>query len=279
LKPTEYFETIVVDNCSTDGTVEMLKESYPEIQLIENQDNFGFAQATNQGVNVANGENILFLNPDTELTEYAISILLGTLLDNPNAGAIGARLIGPDGVIQDSAYPSLTLFREFWRLFHLDRLRPFATYPLRKWAYDIPRKVEVVQGACMLMRREALDDVGWLDEDYFMYTEEVDFCYRLLDAGWEIFWEPRAVVIHHGGQSTRQRKSEMFLRLYESKILFFRKHHGQVLAGAYKGILLLAALSRIVVAWLHGLAGSKSKEVHRVMAQNYIKLLRRLPSL
>jgi GT2 family glycosyltransferase len=279
LKHTDFVETIVVDNCSTDGTVEMLRESYPEIHLIENSDNLGFAQATNQGIRISNGKIILFLNPDTELTEHALSILIDTLKDHPNGGAVGARLIGPDGDIQESAYPSLTLFREFWRLFHLDRIRPFATYPLGKWSYDLPHKVEVVQGACMLVRREALDEVGWLNEDYFMYTEEVDLCYRLLDAGWEIYWEPRAVIIHHGGQSTRQRKSEMFLRLYESKILFFRKHHGQVLTGAYKGVLLLAALSRIVAAWLESLVGSQQQEANRVIAQHYLQLLRRLPSL
>jgi GT2 family glycosyltransferase len=275
----ELIETIVVDNCSTDGTVEALKQKYPEVIVIENVDNVGFARATNQGVMQASGVNILLLNPDTELGEYTLSILIQTLKETPTAGAVGARLVSPNGRMQESAYPRIGLFREFWRLFHLDSLRQFAQYPLERWPQDRPHRVEVVQGACLLLRRKALDDVGLLDEDYFMYTEEVDLCYRLMLEGWEILWEPRAVVIHYGGQSTQHRKTEMFIKLYESKILFFRKHHGRLSARVYKGLLLLASLPRVFLSGAGGLTGIGHQQEQRERALNYLQLLRRLPSL
>lgn len=279
LENPEFVETIVVDNCSTDGTVEMLKANYPEVTLVENLENVGFARGTNQGVQHATGESILLLNPDTELTEHAISVLMTTLKSNPGVGAVGARLVSPDGTLQESAYPTIRLFREFWRLFHLDRFAPIATYPLKNWSFERLHRVDVVQGACLLVRRQALNEVGLLDEDYFMYTEEVDLCYRLIQAGWEVCWEPRAVVVHHGGQSTRQRQAEMFLRLYESKILFLRKHHGHVSAEAYKGLLLLASLPRVIGGGLAGISGSGPGDQRRVIARNYLQLLSKLPSM
>jgi hypothetical protein len=129
----------------------------------------------------------------------------------------------------------------------------------------------------LLIRREALDEVGLLDENFFMYTEEVDLCFRLNRAGWEILWEPRALVVHYGGQSTRQRKTEMFLRLYESKILFFRKHHGRFLSEAYKGLLLLASLPRILAGWSEEFSGNSHQNEARERAHNYIQLLKQLP--
>jgi GT2 family glycosyltransferase len=272
-------ETIVVDNCSSDNTVEMLRDSFPEVKLIENRENVGFARATNQGTRCVRGDYILYLNPDTELKDGALSALVEFMRNIPSAGAVGARLVDAGGHLQASAYPTLGLLREFWRLFHLDRLRPVAIYPLNTWNLQKAHRVDVAQGACLLLRRTALEQVGLLDEDYYMYTEEVDLCYRLSRAGWEIYWEPHAVVVHHGGQSTRQRKTEMFLRLYESKILFFRKHHGRMPTNAYKGLLAIASLPRLLMGPFGRILGIGEHERQKELAHNYLQLLRRLPTL
>ena len=121
-------------------------------------------------------------------------------------------------------------------MFHLDQFYPYAIYPMEQWNQDQPREVDVLMGACLLIRREALDEVGLLDEDFFMYSEEVDLCTRLRRSGWLLYWMPSAEVIHFGGQSTRQVAEEMFLRLYEGKILYFRKHHSSLTVFIYKFI-------------------------------------------
>jgi hypothetical protein len=194
----------------------------------------------------------------------------------PPAGACGACLVSPDGSLQASASPTPTLLRELWRLFHLDRLRPLSLYPLADWDPARARTVDVVQGAALLLRRKALDEVGLLDERYFMYTEEVDLCFRLRKAGWGVFWLPYAKVLHWGGQSTRQRRAEMFLRLYESKVIFFRKHHGRAAAFAYKLILALAALPRIVAGRLRARAAGSALQD---LTSHYLLLLKSLPGL
>jgi len=277
--PPGSIEIIVVDNVSSDRSLEMLREEFPNVALIENSENLGFARATNQGTRIAKGRFILYLNPDTEMHPGALNTLHTLMENTPSAGAVGARLINPDGSLQAAAYPFPNLFREFWRLFHLDRLRSIARYPLQRWDPEQAHVVDAVMGACILLRRQALDAVGLLDEDYFIYTEEVDLCYRLKQAGWDVYWEPRSIVLHHGGQSTRQRKTEMFLRLYESKIHFFRKHHGLMAANIYKGILGLACLPRLLMEPLGWLLGTGERKQQKELANNYLQLLRALPTM
>ncbi|HET7011055.1 MAG TPA: glycosyltransferase family 2 protein [Anaerolineales bacterium] len=268
-------ETIVVDNASTDATPAMLRRAFPDVELIEPQRNLGFAAANNLGIGRAAGRYILLLNPDTEVHPGSLAILVGFMDSQPQAGAAGARLVNPDGSPQASASPTPTLLGEVWRLFHLGDFGRRASYPLQTWDYDKVYAVDVVQGASLLVRAEALEQVGLLDEGYFMYTEEVDLCYRLRKAGWGVFWVPRSTVLHYGGQSTRQASAEMFLRLYESKIRFFRKHRGRTVALAYKAILILAAVPRVL---LGRMTGSGEAGAARI-APNYLQLLRALPSL
>jgi GT2 family glycosyltransferase len=257
----------------------MVRSEIPEAVVLENSHNSGFAAANNQGIRRARGEFVLLLNPDTEILPGSLQAMVDFMRATPRAGAAGGCLVNPDGSLQASASPSPTLARELWRLIHLDRLRPLSLYPLTEWSAGGPRSVDVVQGAALILRRSALDEVGFLDEDYFMYTEEVDLCYRLRRSGWEVFWLPHAKVLHWGGQSTRQRRSEMFLRLYESKVIFFRKRHGRLAALAYKLILVLAALPRVVVGGLRPRTGSATSSSFQDLAPNYLLLLKSLPSL
>lgn len=273
------FEIIVVDNASGDGTAAMIREAFPDVAVLENRANVGFAAANNQGIQRATGPLILLLNPDTEVFAGSLQTMIRSMQSSDRVGAAGACLVNPDGSLQPSASPQPTLGREIWRLFHLDQLHPLASYPLRDWDSQRPHEVEVAQGAALMLRRAALEEVGTLDEDYFMYTEEVDLCARLRKGGWKILWLPNARVLHWGGQSTRQVRAEMFLRLYESKILFFRKHYGPAAALAYKAVLALAAIPRVVLSPLARRAPSLGRAEWDEVSPNYLQLLKALPSL
>jgi len=274
--PRRRFEVIVVDNASTDGSANMVRRRYPDARLIENEKNVGFARANNQGIRQAVGRYLLLLNPDTEVRPDALETLIRFLEQHNEAGAAGARILNPDGTLQYSCYPAPTLLNEWLHLFHLDRERREG---MDAWDVTEPREVDVLLGACIMVRREALDEIGFLDERFFMYSEEVDFCYRLQKAGWSLYWVPQAEVVHHGGQSTRQVAADMFLRLYEGKLLYFRKHHGPGAARLYKLILLISSLSRLALVPLTWLERPSRRKEHRALAGRYWRLMRALPAL
>jgi hypothetical protein len=271
-------EAIVVDNASTDDSVAMLARERPWVRAIANSVNRGFAAANNQGIEVSRGRFLVLLNPDTLVDEQALAEMVAFMEARPKAGGVGPLLVGADGEVQESSAPLPTLGKEFWRLFHLDAFRPVA-YPLAEWRSGGPRRVETVQGACFMLRREVLQEIGSLDERFFIYAEEVDLCRRMQDAGWQLFWLPQASVVHYGGQSTRQVARSMFLELYRSKIRYFRKHMGPAAAWAYKAILAAAAVPRVVLpsAWLLVRPGARAELVPLV--KNYAALLTALPAL
>ncbi len=272
-------QIVVVDNASNDGSARLVRARFPQVQLVANTDNVGFARANNQAISLCTGRYILLLNPDTEVQPGALEALVTFMDRHPRAGAAGARLLDEDGSLYPSCTPAPTLLREFWRLFHLDAVWPVASYQMRRWELTVPREVDVVQGACLILRREALDQVGLLDEDYFIYSEEVDLCHRLRRQGWQLWWVPQAVVTHHGGQSTRQVAQAMFLRLYQGKVLYFRKHYGRGAGRIYKLILLAATLGRLSLAPLAWLGRSPARPRWLTLAGYYGRLLWALPGL
>lgn len=271
--PSGPFDVWVVDNASTDDSVSMLRRRFPAVRLLANDRNVGFAEANNQAIERSSGEYILLLNPDTELKPLAIDTLVQFLDQRPQAGAAGARLLNPDGSLQLSCHPTPTLGREFWRMFHLDFLYQYAHYPVDKWDKERPREVDVLQGAALMLRREALDQVGLLDERYFMYSEEVDLCYRLQKANWPLFWVPQAKVLHYGGQSTQLVASDMFLQLYQAKLLYFRKHYGALTANGYKLILALSSLGRLIILPLALLQPEVQRNRNLTLGRRYQQLL------
>ncbi len=277
--PPATYELIVVDNASRDGSREMVQRCFPDITLLSNSSNPGFASANNQGIRHSTGRFILLLNPDTIVLPGAFAALMDTLAAAPETGAAGAMLLNPDGSIQVSSYPAPTLSREAWRLFHLDSLRPAAIYPPDHWERDDSFEVDTVQGACLLLRRDAVDQVGLLDETFFMYSEEVDLCYRLRLGGWSIRWTPAAQVVHFGGQSTRLVAADMFTQLYRAKLQYMRKHLGAVHGVGYKGILLAASAARIALTPLSLLADPQRRAEHLILAGRYGDLIRALPGL
>jgi len=253
----------------------MVRERYPWVRLIENRENVGFARANNQGIAQATGRYVLLLNPDTEVRPGALDALTAFMEAHPRACAAGARLLNADGSLQASCHPMLTPGREFWRLLFLERLVPRATYPMARWDAQTPRRVEVIKGACLLLRRQALDQIGLLDESYFMYTEEMDLCYRLTQVGWELWWVPEAQVVHHGEASSRQAAEAMYVQLYRSKVQFYRKFGGEARAARFKCFVRLAYWPRLAVAAL----GSRLKPSLSVQARTYRRLLAELAGM
>lgn len=277
--PSGEYEVWVVDNNSHDGTQQMVREKYPQVNLIANKENLGFARANNQAIRKSQGRFVLCLNPDTEVQAGAIDLLVDFMEEHAAAGGAGPYLFNSDGSFQVSAYPMPNLGREFWRLFKLDRIHKSSLYDVHCQGAQEVCQVEVLKGAAMLLRREAIEQVGLFDEDYFVYTEEVDLCYRLNRTGWGIYWVPEAKVLHHEGQSTHKVAEKMFLQLYRSKILFFRKRYGLLSSWIYKLILLLAAVFRLLLSPLALLDSQPKREEWLLLARNYSHLVLALPEM
>ncbi len=221
------YEIIVVDNDSTDGSVQMIRREFPSVRLVENKENRGFAAANNQGINISKGEVILLLNSDTEVLDGAIQKTLAFMERCPEASIVGCRLLNRDGTLQPScrSFPSVwNLFSESFFLYIVfRRTKLFGKYYMSFFDHDSIREVDVVKGACMMVRKEVFERVGLFDESYFMYSEEMDFCYRGKKAGYRVFFYPEGRIIHFGGGSIVD-PLRYFTQLYDSQMLFFRKH-------------------------------------------------------
>jgi GT2 family glycosyltransferase len=273
-------ETWVVDNHSGDGSPAMVAAQYPQVHLLQNGENMGFARANNQVACQVSGEYLLLLNSDAFLAPDALRTLLDSVAQYPDTAILGARLLNEDGSLQRSCFSFPTLATELWQTLGLDRAFPssrvFGKYLMTYWDMDDLREVDVVMGACMLVRRSALAGQKLFDEDYFMYSEEVDLCWRVKQAGWAVRYQPCAQAVHLWGGSARQVKVETLLRLYHSRVIFFRKHYGGLVAGLYKGLLCANSLSR---ALLGGLAARlTARQGLRDKAAGYWQVFRHAPT-
>ncbi len=243
------FEVLVVDNASSDGTGDMLRDRFPQALLIENESNRGFAAATNQGLALSGGRYAFLLNPDTELIGDAASRLFGFMESHQDAGMVTGQLLNPDGTLQHGAFrfPNLWMsFLDFFPINHrLTGSRLNGRYELGGMA---PFEVDHPLGASMMVRRQVAEQVGPLDEAFFIYCEEIDWCLRIKRGGWRIYSVPQALVIHHVAQSTRQRAPAMFVELHKSRSLLFRKHYSRFFRWAHRRIVNLGVrreLSRL----------------------------------
>ncbi len=215
-------ETWVVDNGSADGSVAAVQSHYPEVRIIANGDNKGFAAANNQAIRASNSRHVLLLNSDTLPGAGSLSALVRFLDQHPRVGIVGPELLNGDGSVQLSYASFPTLASELTGR-NLRRRQRFATSDGSE-AY----RVDWIGGACFAIRRTAIEQFGLLDERYFMYTEEADWCFRARRAGWEVCYLPGAEVVHLGGQSSRMVSTRMKAELYRSKLRFFGKHYGSL---------------------------------------------------
>lgn len=220
-------EIIVVDNDSSDGSPQMVRERFPDVRLVHLTRNVGFAAGTNVGLRMARGKQLLLFNPDAELLHDALPTLSSFMDERPWVGCVGPRLIYPDGSPQDSAFRFPALGQIVFDFFPAPRRILQSRLNGRYGRADQPHEIDHPLGACMLITREALDDVGLLDEGFFMYCEEVDWCMRAQERGWQIYHHPSAVAIHHSGKSTEQRSGAMFQQLHASRSRLYEKHYGE----------------------------------------------------
>jgi GT2 family glycosyltransferase len=254
-------EVIVIDNASIDGSPEMVRAEFPGIRLIANKENRGFTAANNQGLTLSQGRYLLLLNPDTEVRGDALEKMIGTMDEHPEVGGLGPRLLYPDGNLQPSRrrFPTFgtalvesTVVQEWWADNRILRRYYMADVP-----EDALQPVDWVAGACLLVRREAYQQVGGLDEGFFMYSEELDWCRRLKDAGWEMVFQPAATIVHHEGQSSQQVVPARHIHFQTSKVRYFRKHHGAFQGEALRWFLLATYLYQMAREGLKWLVGHK----------------------
>lgn len=265
-------ETIVVDNQSSDCSVAMVRERFPWVTVIANEKNLGFGRANNQALPFCHGRYLLLLNPDTLIHPGAVQQLFSYLEGHPEAGMVGPKLVNTDGSLQRSIFPRSTLFRETWRLAGMDRFLPLSEYPPAFHQSEKPLEVDVLKGACILLRQAALAGMPLFDEQFFMFSEEVDLCRRIRQKGWDIRWLPTARVTHHGERSVRQLSDAMFLELFKNKVKFLRKSQGACAARIFKGVLWITAIIKIGI--IRGLYSKRTDLATK--ARQYQMLLKAL---
>ncbi len=224
-------EIWVVDNASTDGSVEYLKARFPEVHFIANPDNNGFSYANNQAIRQSESEYVLLLNPDTIVAEDTLRGCLDFLDAHPSVGATGVRMLNSDGSFAPESRRGLpTPFTSFCKMCGLSTLFPksrtFGRYYMRYLDVDAPNPIEVISGAFNMIRRKALDQIGLLDETFFMYGEDIDLSYRLLLGGWENYYLPFN-ILHYKGESTAKSSFRYVHVFYNAMLIFFNKHFGR----------------------------------------------------
>ena len=255
------FEVLVVDNGSTDGTMEMIQKEFPQVKLIENQKNLGFARANNQAIKRGKGRYFLLFNPDSIFKNGSLNETIKFMDRHPEVGILGCKILNSDGTIQESNASFPNLFTEFLRVFQLKKI--IASVKLRKkigqklgrllgstireyfrvyWDSERVRGVDWVTGACLIVKRKAIEDVGLLDENFFMYYEDADWCYRMHHKGWRVYYYPFFEIVHCAGKTGTGFSQRVFFERQKSMYYYFQKHAGK------KVLFLLGLLVRSGIA-------------------------------
>ncbi len=238
------FEIIVVDNASTDGSVEMLKKEFPDVKVIANKENLFFTRAHNQALRISKGRYLMILNSDTVILDGAFDKIVKFMDEHPECGACGPKLVGPDMKHQWSGEKFPTLLYAFFDVLLLNTIfpkNPVKSKRLqRTWNRNTTTEVDTVSGACMLVRKNVIDKVGILDENFLSYWEEIDWCKRIKDNGWKIFFISDAVIIHFWEISMNKHGKEKKERIfYNSMLYYYKKHFGSIISFLLKTILIL----------------------------------------
>ncbi len=253
-------EIIVVDNASHDDSVAMLRETFPNVQVIANAENRGFTGGNNQGLAAATGDFLLLLNPDTEIVGDALPRMVDYLQIHPGVGMLGPQLLNPDGSAQSSRrrFPTLpVLFLESTWLEKLAPRKVLQHYYAKEQPDDLVQNVDWITGAAMLTRREAVAQVGGMDEGFFMYSEELDWCRRIRETGWRVVYFPEARIVHHEGKSSEQVVAARHIYFQSSKVRYTRKYHGNAAAECLRLWLLAQYIWQIGVEGVKWLIGHR----------------------
>lgn len=236
-------EIVVVDNNSHDGSPAMVQKTFPKVHLIANKDNQGFSKANNTGIKKTQGRYLLFLNPDTVVPKTTLRHLVERMDTNTSIGAVTAKVLLPDGTLDDACHRGFpTPWNAFCHFSGLAKVFPtsrvFAGYSLGWMDLTTPHVIDACAGACMLVRREAGEEVGWWDEDFFWYGEDLDFCYRLKGAGWPVYFQPDVTILHYKGvaggiksvsqhmtTASQETKRRATYARFEAMRIFYKKHY------------------------------------------------------
>jgi GT2 family glycosyltransferase len=251
--PSIPVEIIVIDNASCDGCAEMISSDFPTVLFIQSKQNLGFSAANNLAFERSTGDVVLFLNPDTEVFEGALEKMIEVVLKNSDAGIVGARLLNTDRTVQTSCiqkFPSITgIVLDCNLLRHwLPRWSLWGMWPLfaKRLA---PTEVDIISGACQMMRREVFERAGMYSTAYFMYAEDADLCFKINRMGFRNLYVPEAVVMHHGGQSGNAIPVSGWsaIQMRESLKCFFEQHRGRQYAQLFQAAVVLQAALRVIV--------------------------------
>ena len=233
--PDDNFEIFIVDNGSTDGTVEMLRSDFPDVTLYVNEENLGFTVPMNQALRHAQGDFLMMLNPDTIIHPQMFNVLIEFMEANPEVGVCGPKVLNTDGTLQEpcrrgesTPWAVISYFLRLNRLFPNSKF--FGGYVMNYMDEDVSHRVAGVSGSCMLIRREVVEQIGYLDEQFFAYQEDADYCFRTREAGWQIYYVPDAQLTHYGGEGgSRVQPYRSIIAWHRSYRLYYRKN----LAGNY----------------------------------------------
>jgi len=257
-------EIFVVDNASSDGSADMVAREFPSVRLIRSPHNGGFADGNNQALRLARGDTMLLLNPDTLMPRGGVRALLDVLERHPEAGIVGPKLLRPDGSMHLACRRSFpTPAVAFFRLSGLSGLFPrtprFGRYNLTFVDPDVPIEVDSVCGACLLIRRSVVECIGLLDESFFMYGEDLDWCLRTRQGGWTVRYEPSVVVQHQHGAASRTRPLRTNFYFFRAMDLFYRKHYVQQYHPLLTGVVRASIYLALCVALFRTLLTSPSE--------------------
>jgi GT2 family glycosyltransferase len=268
------FEVIYVDNASEDGSVEMVAKEFPEVKIIVNKENKGFTKANNQAIRISQARYVLLLNSDTVVLDNAIAKLVECADVHPRAAVVGCKVLNPDKTLQRACfmYPSILnmlLFATYLRSI-FPRSRFFGRERMTWWDFNDIREVETVCGCCSLVRNEAIKLVGLMDEVYYVYGDDPDWCYRFKKNGWKILFTPEAEIIHYGGQSTKQMSRKFGFQLCGSLLIFMKLHRSR-LAFAFARLLMALWFFLRIPYWVSmGLLNKIEKRKSLETVKNYL---------
>lgn len=286
-------EVIVVDNHSSDSSATMVRTEFPDVQLIENSRNLGFAKANNQAIRQASGKYVLLLNSDTVVQQEAIGTMAEYMDSEPDAGAVACRLLDANGAIQASIgrQSGPGLMRQILRLSGISRLirgermrrflRRYLGFAigstvrsyLDPYVTNTALEVESISGACLMLRRQAIDQVGLLDENFFMYLEDLDYCLRLRNAGWKLYYLPTVQIVHLIGQSSGGRMRKYSMHAYRSLFYFYQKHYSPSTLVLMRLAVFLTMSARWAWNSLRGLfSGSPAYTANRLDLKGLIRM-------
>ncbi|HOY90630.1 MAG TPA: glycosyltransferase, partial [Bacteroidales bacterium] len=248
-------EVIVVDNNSVDGSVAMIKERFPQTILIANNENLGFSKANNQALQIAKGKYILLLNPDTIVEKDTFAKTIAFMEEHPDAGALGVKLVNGKGqYLPESKRGIPTPWVSFCKMSNLIKLFPhskiFAKYYMGHLNPDEINEVEILSGAFMLIRKDVLDQIGFLDESFFMYGEDIDLSYRILQAGYKNYYYPQTRIIHYKGESTKKGSINYIYNFYNAMLIFAQKHFYSKGANWMKFLISIAIYFRASLTFI-----------------------------